>query len=89
VLNKKVAMAGTKWRHFTLLHKLEPAITQLVQRRRRQFARHPEGQTHDGSDLTFDMSGGLPTAQPAVRRPFDGGVRPGTVDDQRLTPLRA
>jgi hypothetical protein len=26
--------------------------------------------------LTFDMSGGLPTAQPAVRRPLDGGVRP-------------
>jgi hypothetical protein len=25
--------------------------------------------------LTFDMSGGLPTAQPAVRRPLDGGVR--------------
>jgi hypothetical protein len=24
---------------------------------------------------TFDMSGGLPTAQPAVRRPLDGGVR--------------
>ena len=27
--------------------------------------------------LTFDMSGGLPTAQPAVRRPLDGGVRHG------------
>jgi hypothetical protein len=27
--------------------------------------------------LTFDMSGGLPTAQPAVRRPLDGGVRRG------------
>jgi hypothetical protein len=25
--------------------------------------------------LTFDMSGGLPLAQPAVRRPLDGGVR--------------
>jgi hypothetical protein len=31
---------------------------------------HIEG----GRRLTFDMSGGLPTAQPAVRRPLDGGV---------------
>jgi hypothetical protein len=44
---------------------------------RHNACRQTTGNLHLGFSvrLTFDMSGGLPLAQPAVRRPLDGGVR--------------